>query len=101
MPFAAPRVFRKRLLLARGELVSECGAGLGNSMDSLPAKTRAGKIRDRSGLDQVSHEVDVASCGSGIRTRLVRYVHQGLGDFLVQTRQVDVEANLEGIGTVG
>jgi len=45
-------------------------------------------------LDQFSHDVDVAPCGLGIRTRLVRAVHQGLGDFALQTRQADVEARL-------
>src|ERR1700686_1094285 len=49
----------------------------------------------RSGFDQVSHNADVVPCGFGIRTRLVRTVHQGLGDFALQTRRADVEASLE------
>jgi hypothetical protein len=32
-------------------------------------------------LDQFDHGVDVAAYGFGIRTRLVRGVHRGLGDF--------------------
>src|SRR5580693_3514347 len=49
----------------------------------------------RSGFDQVSHNADVASGGFSIRTSFMRAVHQGLGDFALQTRQADVEASLE------
>src|SRR5258708_29287699 len=43
----------------------------------------------------VDGDVDVAPCGSGIRTRLVRGVRHGLGDFPLQTREIDIEASLQ------
>src|SRR5579864_770144 len=44
----------------------------------------------RSGLQHVERNLDVAPCSVGIGTCLaVRGVHNGLGDFALQTRQAD------------
>src|SRR5258706_14607409 len=46
----------------------------------------------RSGLHHVERNVDVAPCSVGICTcRLVRGVHNGLGDFALQAWQADVK----------
>jgi hypothetical protein len=62
----------------------------------LPANT-GGEMRklQRGRLAHVDCNVDVAARGFGIQTGLVRGVDQGLGDFVRQTGQADVEASLE------
>jgi len=47
-----------------------------------------------SGLDQIDRDVDVATCGFGIWTGLVRRIRQGPGDFALQTWQADVKTSL-------
>ena len=56
-----------------------------------------GLVKKMPALDQVDRDVDVAPRGFGIGTGLVRRVHQGLGGFVLQTRQADVEASPEEI----
>jgi hypothetical protein len=58
------------------------------------------QVRDDSGSDQVDRDVDVVPRGFGIRTNLVRGVHQGAGDVALQTRQADVVVSSEGVSTV-
>src|SRR5260370_13905327 len=48
-----------------------------------------------SGSGQVDYDVDIAPCCFGVRARLMCFIHQGLGDFPLHTRQADVEASLE------
>jgi hypothetical protein len=44
--------------------------------------------------------VDVAARGFGIRTGLVRAIHQPPGNVAIQTRQANVEASLERVASV-
>src|SRR6266550_1835507 len=50
---------------------------------------------DRGDLHQVNLDVDVPSCGLGIRTRLMRAVQERLRDLTIHTRQADVKTRLE------
>src|SRR5208283_257255 len=63
-------------------------------------QTRSRRMRDRPGFD-VRDNVDVAVCGFGIWTLLVRTVHQRLGDFAIYAREVDVEASLNEVTAAG
>ena len=47
------------------------------------------------GSDQFDNDVDIVPCCFGIRACLVPGVHQGLGDFALQTWKADVEASLK------
>ena len=51
-------------------------------------------------LNQVDRNVDVAAGGFGVRTNLVRFVDQSLGDFALDARQADVEASAEEVAAV-
>ena len=66
-----------------------------------PERTNARPHGDWSGSHHVDRDVDVPPCGLGIGTRLVRGVHQGLGDFALHTRRADVEASLEEVLAAG
>jgi hypothetical protein len=50
--------------------------------------------------DQIDYEIDVAPSHLGIGAQLVRSMHDGLGDFLFEPRQADVEAGLQDVCTV-
>ena len=50
--------------------------------------------------NQINGNLDVSPGGFGIRTRLVRGVHQRLGDFGCQARQADVEAGLKQVAVI-
>ena len=47
--------------------------------------------------NQLDRDIDVAACGLGVRTRLVRFVHQGLRDFDVVT--IDPPPPVEAAGS--
>jgi hypothetical protein len=53
-----------------------------------------------SALDQIDHDIDVATRRFGIRTGLVRGVDQGPRHFAVQAWQADVEASPEKVSSV-
>ena len=55
----------------------------------------AGLFSGRCDLDQINHDVHVATRGFGIRTSLVRGINEGLSKFVLQTRQAYVKASLE------
>ena len=45
-----------------------------------------------SGSDQVDDDVDVTACCFGVWASLLCFIHQGLSDVPLHTRQIDVEA---------
>jgi hypothetical protein len=48
-----------------------------------------------SGSNQVDDDVDIAACCFGVRARLMGFIHQGLSDLPLHTRQADGKASLE------
>ncbi len=87
---------------------SGCGTGGGllcllpgiDNRDVLPIG-HGQDVRGRSGSDQVDRNIDVAAGGFGVRARLVRGIHQGLGDVALQTGQADVETSLKEVSVPG
>src|SRR5713101_43163 len=62
----------------------------------------ASSVCCRSGLHHVDRNVDVAPCSVGVGTCLaVRRVHNGLGDFALQTRHADVKPCPEKVKVAG
>jgi hypothetical protein len=57
--------------------------------------------RNQVRLNHFERDNDITSSGLAIRTRLVRCVHKGLRDFMIQPRQADAEARLKKIGVAG
>src|SRR5450432_560905 len=65
-------------------------------VEVIVRQTLAAIATRESRLHHVERNVDVAPCSVGICTcRLVRGVHNGLGDFPLQARQADVKPCLE------
>jgi hypothetical protein len=62
----------------------------GRSVGSKTGTLECG--RPFSSLDQVDRNVDVAARCLGIGTGLIRFLHERLGDFAIDARQVDIEA---------
>src|SRR5882762_6687785 len=101
------------------ELRKSAGKGVGAACaDTAPSATPAARPaatrrKRRENVDgtvadmlgslgyKTDGDVDVAAGGLGINTRLVGGVDQGLGSFVPDARQADVEANLNEIGPVG
>src|SRR5258708_18285824 len=52
------------------------------------------------GSDQVDRDVDIPARRFRVRTKLVRFLHEALGYFAIDTRQADVEAGSEKITAV-
>jgi hypothetical protein len=53
------------------------------------------------GLDEIDYDVDIAAYGFGVRTRLVRGVHERLGGVVFHARQADVQTSLKEVVAVG
>lgn len=61
------------------------------TVEQQPARRR---VLRTGRSDQIDDDVDIAACGLGIRTGLMRGVHQRLGDFAVGAGQADIQARL-------
>ena len=66
----------------------------------LPHRRGPANLCGRSGFEG-RHHVEVAVCGSGIWTLPVCALHQGLCDFALYPREVDVEASLKEVAAAG
>src|SRR5258708_19984840 len=76
------------------------GRGGSAGCDKYVVRSASGLGTAGSGSDQIDCNVDIAVCCFGVRARLMGFIHQGLGDLPLHTRQADVEASLEEAGAV-
>src|SRR5579862_1387193 len=64
------------------------------------SQARLHSTANQQNSKKLDPHVDVAACGSRVRTYLVRIVYDGLREFRLHTRQADVEAGTEEVGAV-